>query len=223
MTGADERVVAVEAHTPGGGRPDGTLAGPDRVAEVLDAVSGWWPAHPAPVQVGVTAADLAIPRLPDVLAAALLRAGLPPAALDVRLLPTAVALDEGATALLAALRARGLPTEADTSGPGAAALARLDDLAPDRIRLDARLARRARDAGGGALVVGHTVALATALGIAVVVDTVDAETDASLAALGCTVLRGGDLVPAAAIADRLEGRPATAGRTPTAEPAAQPS
>ena len=93
--------------------------------------------------------------------------------------------------LLAALRARGIPTAVEAHGSGAVVLARFGDLPVDRIALDPAVAAEVVTDPKASLVVGHTVALARALGSSVYADSVDARTDATLARLGCEVLRPG--------------------------------
>ena len=158
--------------------------------EALRAVGTWWATSPVPVELAVSAADLTLPRLADHVAAALLRAGLPATAVLVRLdrevLSTAA--DQVPT-LIAALRSRGIPTAVDAYLPGAMTLARLRDLPVDRIRLDPAVTADVVADPRASLVVGHTVALARALGSTVHADSVDEHTDAVLARLGCQVLR----------------------------------
>jgi diguanylate cyclase len=158
--------------------------------EALRAIGTWWATSPVPVELTVSAADLTLPRLADQVAAALLRAGLPATAVLVRLdrevLSTAA--DQVPT-LIAALRSRGIPTAVDAYLPGAMTLARLRDLPVDRIRLDPAVTADVVADPRASLVVGHTVALARALGSTVHADSVDEHTDAVLARLGCQVLR----------------------------------
>ena len=138
------------------------------------------------------AADLTVPRVADRAAAALLRAGLPPTALLLRLDRAALtAAPHAVPALLAALRSRGIATAIDAYGSGAVALARLRDLPVDRIALDPAVAAEVVTDPKASLVVGHTVALARALGSTVHADSVDARTDATLTGLGCEVLHPG--------------------------------
>ena len=158
--------------------------------EALRAIGTWWATSPVPVELTVSAADLTLPRLADQVAAALLRAGLPATAVLVRLdrevLSTAA--DQVPT-LIAALRSRGIPTAVDAYLPGPLTLARLRDLPVDRIRLDPAVTADVVADPRASLVVGHTVALARALGSTVHADSVDEHTDAVLARLGCQVLR----------------------------------
>jgi diguanylate cyclase len=152
-------------------------------------VAGWWATSHVPVELSVSASDLALRRLPDRVAAALLRAGLPATAVLLRLDRAALsAAPDDIPTLLAALRSRGIPTVVETFGSGAVALARLRDLPADGLVLDPAVAADVVTDARAALVVGHTVALARALGSTVYADSVDVHTDAALTRLGCQVL-----------------------------------
>ena len=106
--------------------------------------------------------------------------------LDRTALTTAV---EEMPTLLAALRSRGIPTAVDAYVPGALTFARLRDLPVDRVRLDPAVTADVVTDSRASLVVGHTVALAQALGSTVHADSVDEQADAVLARLGCQVIR----------------------------------
>jgi EAL domain-containing protein (putative c-di-GMP-specific phosphodiesterase class I) len=172
-------------------RPDGSFenTGVSGLADVLAAVGRWWAVTPVPARVSLSAGDLRATRLSDRISAALLRHDLPPEALVLRVERNAL-LDAGEQLppLLAALRARGLHTAIDGHGPGALALARLRDLPADYVHLDPALTGDVVADPRCALVVGHTVALARALGTHVVAESADEQTKAVLTRLGCTVL-----------------------------------
>ncbi|MGY1913920.1 diguanylate cyclase domain-containing protein [Blastococcus sp. SYSU DS0973] len=182
---ADGRVVVADAVA---GAGDGDSAGTAVLTDAVAAVARWWTRHPIPVQLTLFAGDDDPARLPDRIAAELFRTGLPPAALVVRVRTGAPGSGDVA-ALLAALRRSGVGTAVDGHGPGVLALTRLRDLPADRLHLDPALVRDVVADAGASLVVGHTVALTTALGGTVVVDSVDGHTDAVLGRLGCQVLR----------------------------------
>jgi EAL domain-containing protein (putative c-di-GMP-specific phosphodiesterase class I) len=155
------------------------------------AAARWWPSSPVPVELSVSVGDLT-PRVADRVAATLLRAGLPPTAVVIRLDQTVLAAaPEAVPTLLAALRSRGIPSAVDAYGGGAVVLARLRDLPVDRIALDPAVAAAVVSDPNAFLVVGHTVALARALGSVVHATSVDARTDAALIRLGCQVLGAG--------------------------------
>jgi diguanylate cyclase len=188
LTG-DGQVVAAAALLQRGRGGRWTAADLTALDGALEAVSSWWAASPVPVELVVSAADLSLPRLPDRVAAALLSAGLPAGAVLLRLdRATLSAAPDEVPTLLAALRSRGIPTVVEAYGSGAVALARFRDLPADRIALDPAVAADVVSDSRASLVVGHTVALARALGSTVHADSVDVHTDAALTRLGCQVL-----------------------------------
>ena len=167
---------------------DGTQGRPE-IAEVFQQTAGW-PAGPtSPLRITLGSQDIGTARLPDRLVAALLRHGRPVDSLVVRIDHSALlsAPDEVAT-LLAAMRSRGLRTTVDSSGLGALALARLRDLPADFLHLDPALTGDVVRDSRAALVVGHTAALARALGCTVTAEASDAATNAVLTRLDCLVL-----------------------------------
>jgi diguanylate cyclase (GGDEF)-like protein len=187
---ADDGVAAVDVlhRQESPGRPP--AADLTALDGALTAVARWWATSPVPVQLTLTPTDLRSPRLPDRVAAALLRAGLPAGALLLRLdRPALSAVPEEVPTVLAALRSRGIHTVVELHGSSALALARLRDLPADRIALDPEVVAEVVTDSRTSLVVGHTVALSRALGSRVYAASTDARTDASLTRLGCTVLR----------------------------------
>jgi diguanylate cyclase len=172
--------------------------------DVLRAVAGWWDVAPVPAVVTVTAADMTTSRVPDRIAAALLRSGLPAAALVVSLDRDAlVAHPDGVPPLLAALRTRGISSAVPALGTGALALVTLQDLPADRVLLDRALTRDVVRNRRANLVVAHTVALARALGSTVLAESVDEDSDAALVRLGCEVLHPAAPMPPEEFARRL--------------------
>jgi diguanylate cyclase (GGDEF)-like protein len=192
VASGDGRVVAAVALVRQHGSEQPRAADLTVLDAACAAVAHWWTASEVPVELTAGAADLAMPRVADRIAAALLRAGLPPTALLLRLDRAALtAAPHAVPPLLAALRSRGIPTAVEAYGSGAVALARLRDLPVDRIALDPAVAAEVVTDPKASLVVGHTVALARALGSTVHADSVDARTDATLTRLGCEVLHPG--------------------------------
>jgi diguanylate cyclase (GGDEF)-like protein len=195
---ADGRVVAAVAllrrSRPGRWEPADLTA----LDAACAAVSTWWPTSQVPVELTVSASDLTELRLADRVTAALLRSGLPASAVLLRLDRAALAADEVPT-LLAALRSRGISTAVEAYGSGPLSLARLRDLPVDRIAIDPAVAAQVVTDSTASLVVGHTVALARALGSTVQADSVDVHTDATLTRLGCEVLRATGPLPAAGL------------------------
>ncbi|HET6391852.1 MAG TPA: diguanylate cyclase [Blastococcus sp.] len=202
--GSGDRVLAAAALV----RTDASLplapAGVALLDDTLRAVAGWWEAAPVPAVVTVTAADVTTSRVPDRIAAALLRAGLPAGALVVSLDRDALlAHPDEVPPLLSALQARGISSAVPALGTGALALVTLQDLPADRVLLDRALTRDVVRNRRANLVVAHTVALAKALGSTVLAESVDEHSDAALTRLGCEVLRPTAPLPPEEFARRL--------------------
>jgi diguanylate cyclase len=202
--GSGDRVLAAVAMV----RTDASLplapAGIALLDDTLRAVAGWWAAAPVPAVVTVTAADVTTSRVPDRIAAALLRSGLPAGALVVSLDRDAlVAHPDEVPPLLSALQARGISSAVPALGTGALALVALQDLPADRVLLDRALTRDVVRNRRANLVVAHTVALARALGSTVLAESVDEHSDAALTRLGCEVLRPTAPLPPEEFARRL--------------------
>ena len=138
----------------------------------------------------MSAEELTRGRLADQLTAALLRSGLPPDVLVVRLRQADDPATDDVAPALSGLRARGIRTAVDVRGSGPLALLGLRDLPADWIRLSPDLTRDVLADPRLALVVEHTVALARGLGIVVLAEGVDESTAAWLTGRGCEVLAG---------------------------------
>ncbi len=206
---ADNRVVGVEAlvrwqHptrgllSPAELLPAAERAGllrplADRVLELaLRAAATWWPTAPVPVSVNLSAADVTDLDLPDVVADALARHGLPPQALTLELVEDTLMADpERGRRVLGQLRALGVHTSIDDYGTGYSSLAYLRRLPVDELKLDGSLTRDLDTDPAAAAIVRHTVALAHDLGLRLVAEGVeDLATVAVLARLGCDVAQG---------------------------------
>ncbi|WP_091219564.1 putative bifunctional diguanylate cyclase/phosphodiesterase [Geodermatophilus siccatus] len=165
----------------------------DRVLELsLEAVARWWPTRRVPVSVNLSAANVSDLDLPSKVAMALLRHGLPPAALTLELVEDTLMADpERGRTVLADLRRLGVRTSIDDYGTGYSSLAYLRHLPADELKLDRSLTRDVGSDPRAAAIVRHTVALAHDLGLSLVAEGVeDDETGVALAALGCDVAQG---------------------------------
>ncbi|MGY1695428.1 putative bifunctional diguanylate cyclase/phosphodiesterase [Geodermatophilus sp. SYSU D00814] len=206
---ADHRVVGVEALVrwqhptrgligPGDLLPAAEQAGLLRplAAAVLElaltAAAGWWHEHPVPVSVNLSAADVTDLDLPDKVAAALARHGLPAAALTVELVEDTLVTDaERGREVLQQLRDLGVRTSIDDYGSGYSSLGYLRRLPADELKLDRSLTQDLGADPAAALIVQHTVALAHGLGLTVVAEGVeDLSTAGVLADLECDVVQG---------------------------------
>jgi predicted signal transduction protein with EAL and GGDEF domain len=165
----------------------------DTVLELaLAAASGWWPDHAVPVSVNLSAANVTDPDLPNKVASALLRHGLPARALTLELVEDTLMADpEHGRTVLGELRQLGVRTSIDDYGTGYSSLAYLRHLPADELKLDRSLTADIDRDPRAAAIVQHTAALAHDLGLALVAEGVeDLATGAVLARLGCDVAQG---------------------------------
>jgi diguanylate cyclase (GGDEF)-like protein len=165
----------------------------DTVLELsLAAATRWWPAHPVPVSVNLSAASVTDLDLPLKVADALGRHRLPPEALTLELVEDTLMADpERGRTVLGELRRLGVRTSIDDYGTGYSSLAYLRHLPADELKLDRSLTADVDRDRRAAAIVKHTVALAHDLGLRLVAEGVeDAATGAVLARLGCDVAQG---------------------------------
>jgi diguanylate cyclase (GGDEF)-like protein len=165
----------------------------DTVLELsLAAAARWWPDHRVPVSVNLSAANVTDLDLPDKVAAALRRHGLPAWALTLELVEDTLMADpDRGRSVLADLRRLGVRTSIDDYGTGYSSLAYLRHLPADELKLDRSLTADVDRDPRAAAIVEHTVALAHSLGLRLVAEGVEtAATSAVLARLGCDVAQG---------------------------------
>ncbi|WP_346621227.1 EAL domain-containing protein [Blastococcus montanus] len=165
----------------------------DRVLELaLEAAARWWPGHPVPVSVNLSAANVTDLDLACKVAAALHRHGLPARALTLELVEDTLMADpERGRTVLADLRRSGVRTSIDDYGTGYSSLAYLRHLPADELKLDRSLTADVDRDPRAAAIVQSTVALAHALGLSLVAEGVEnLATSATLARLGCDVAQG---------------------------------
>ncbi|WP_254920791.1 putative bifunctional diguanylate cyclase/phosphodiesterase [Blastococcus mobilis] len=165
----------------------------DRVLELALAAAGrWWADHKVPVSVNLSAANVTDLDLPDKVAAALRRHGLPALALTLELVEDTLMADpERGRTVLADLRRIGVRTSIDDYGTGYSSLAYLRHLPADELKLDQSLTADVDRDPRAAAIVQHTVALAHDLGLRLVAEGVETvATSATLARLGCDVAQG---------------------------------
>jgi EAL domain-containing protein (putative c-di-GMP-specific phosphodiesterase class I) len=165
----------------------------DEVLELALAAAGrWWDDQEVPVSVNLTAANVTDLDLPEKVAAALRRHGLPAAALTLELVEDTLMADpERGRVVLGELRRLGVRTSIDDYGTGYSSLAYLRNLPADELKLDRSLTADVDRDPRAAAIVRHTVALAHDLGLSLVAEGVeDAATGVVLARLGCDVAQG---------------------------------
>lgn len=203
-------VVGLEAlvrweHPEFGLVPPGSFLAAAQSAGLMGAVTGqvleqslaacrqWRDAgHALPVSVNVSAAGLHDAALPATVAAGLRRHALPAQALVVELTEDSLMTHpERARGVLEELRGVGVGVSIDDYGTGYSSLAYLRQLPVDEIKLDRALVQDLSCDRTATAIVRHTVDLAHALGLRLVVEGI--EDDATMAAvrsLGADVAQG---------------------------------
>ncbi len=178
----------------------------DRVLELALAAAGrWWHDRRVPVSVNLSAANVTDLDLPEKVAAALARHGLPMEALTLELVEDTLMADpERGRTVLGDLRRLGVRTSIDDYGTGYSSLAYLRHLPADELKLDRSLTADVDRDPRAAAIVQHTVALAHELGLSLVAEGVETlATSAALARLGCDVAQGYAIARPMPVADFL--------------------
>ena len=205
---------------------DGTLAGPDsfigaaEASGVIGALGAWvlqeacetalrWPAGPggpAYVAVNLSAHQLEDPGLPAVVRKVLSGTGLGPSRLTLEVTESVLVVDpEAAIRRLRALRDLGVKIAIDDFGTGYSSLSYLKALPADVLKIDRTFVAGLGTDPADAAIVGAVLALAEALGLDVVAEGVETDTQAAeLRRLGCSHAQG-YLFGRPCPADRLVG------------------
>ena len=158
------------------------------------------------MSVNVSARQVAVGDLLDRLDAALDESGLDSRGLKLEITESLLVADpEAAEALLQAVRSRGVRLGLDDFGTGHSALAYLQRFPVDTLKVDRSFVHRLSEGGEAEGIVGTIVALATHLGLDVVAEGVETETQfEQVHRLGCSHGQGflfaPPLEPAAALA-----------------------
>lgn len=156
-----------------------------------------WRAHfgakaPAPIAVNLSARQLAIPELAEVVEHILVETGCAPGDLALELTESA-AVSSGAlpSDTLAKLRALGVRVLLDDFGTGYSSLNHIRQLPIDTIKIDSSFVRELRSKQEAKVIVKAIVAMATALGLDVVAEGTESKEQAQLASeLGCEFAQG---------------------------------
>jgi diguanylate cyclase (GGDEF)-like protein len=156
-----------------------------------------WRAHlgakaPAPIAVNLSARQLAIPELAEVVEQVLLETGCAPSDLALELTESAaVSCGELPSDTLAKLRALGVRVLLDDFGTGYSSLNHIRQLPIDTIKIDGSFVRELRSRQEAKVIVRAIVGMATALGLDVVAEGAESEEQALLASeLGCEFAQG---------------------------------
>ena len=156
-----------------------------------------WRAHlgdktPAPIAVNLSARQLAIPELAEVVEQTLLETGCAASDLALELTESAAISCGGLPSdTLAKLRAHGVRILLDDFGTGYSSLNHIRQLPIDTIKIDGSFVRELRSGQEAKVIVSAIVGMATALGMNVVAEGAESEEQALLASeLGCEFAQG---------------------------------
>ncbi|MEX2107512.1 MAG: EAL domain-containing protein [Solirubrobacterales bacterium] len=156
-----------------------------------------WRAHlgakaPTPIAVNLSARQLAIPELAEVIEQILVETGCAPSDLALELTESAaVSCGTLPSATLAKLRALGVRVLLDDFGTGYSSLNHIRQLPIDTIKIDGSFIRGLRTEQEAKVIVRAIVGMATALGLDVVAEGAESEEQALLASeLGCELAQG---------------------------------
>jgi diguanylate cyclase (GGDEF)-like protein len=147
---------------------------------------------PLVISVNVSARCLLDVTLPETVAEALARAGLPASLLKLELTESAIVSDPvRAQQVIARLHALGVSLSVDDFGSGYTSLAYLRDLPVQELKVDGAFVMRMRTDHRDSAIVRTVVELAARLGMQSVAEGIeDAETLIAVAAMGCTTAQG---------------------------------
>ena len=179
--------------------------------EALRQIAVWRAqGHTLRMAVNLSARLLSDLSLPDQIAAALRRHGVPASALVLEVTETGIMADAvRADTVVRALRALGVAIAIDDYGTGNASLNYLKRLEIDELKIDRSFVSTIGTESHDLIIVRSTIALANSLGLRVVAEGVeDEQTAQSLAALGCPIGQGyylGEPSPAHLIEELFAG------------------
>lgn len=159
----------------------------------LEQAAEWHAAgHRIRIAVNLSARHLSDLDLPDQVATALAKHGVPPGALVLEVTETGILSDPfRAEVVVRALRGQGIEISIDDYGTGNSSLTHLKRLRVDELKIDRSFVSNVvRDSHDHAIA-RSTVALATALGLRVVAEGIEDQATAdALIALGCGIGQG---------------------------------
>ena len=184
--------------------------------------------HTLPVAVNLSARSLLDPRLPGAVAALLRKHDLDGRLLVLEITETVVSGElPGVEEALAALRALGVRLAVDDFGTGYASFKLLTRFRLDEVKIDQSFVTTMAESAEAAAIVRTTVEMGRDLGLRVVAEGVESESQLRmLGALGCTAAQGFHFiepVPAERAADILAGAGSLAPLGPATErPSAPP-
>ena len=144
------------------------------------------------LSVNISALSLTSDRIVASVSDALDRSGLPPHLLTLEVTETAMIRNRGdAETVLARLRLLGVRIALDDFGAGHASLIHVRTLRPEELKIDRSLVQEIETSSEARLVLDRMVALGLGLGIDVVVEGLETETQARIVAeMGCRIGQG---------------------------------
>ncbi len=144
------------------------------------------------LSINVAAAQLEDLRLVDELLAVLHETGLDPRRLEVELTEYALVRDvASARHVVGLLSQAGITIALDDFGTGYSSLAYLSELPVDKVKIDRSFVRSLHEGTTSAKIIASIVGLSRSLGVEVVAEGVETETDAqAVAKLGCQAAQG---------------------------------
>lgn len=149
-------------------------------------------ATPPFVAVTLSARQLVLPELPDMIAAATAKHGIDPSLLCIEITESALMYDADVSVeRLTRLRAAGIRIAIDDFGVDNSSLAYLRRFPVDLVKIDTSFIAELGNDSGGSTIVAAVIALAHALGLGVVAEGVETiEQLAALYTLGCDQAQG---------------------------------
>ncbi|ULH16960.1 bifunctional diguanylate cyclase/phosphodiesterase (plasmid) [Deinococcus sp. KNUC1210] len=153
------------------------------------------------LSVNISAVQLAQVSFPEMVRSALQQSGWPPERLVLEITETGFLTDLALTQTsLQSLRAQGVRVSLDDFGTGYSSLAQVLELPLDEVKIDRRFMHALDDnlpgSAGARAIVQSTVALSSVLGLTVVAEGVERETQREvLRQLGCEVMQGWLVAP----------------------------
>jgi diguanylate cyclase (GGDEF)-like protein len=147
---------------------------------------------PLRMAVNVSPLQFAQPHFLAQVDAALVEAGVPPQSLELEITESVAVMGvERVAALLRQIKARGIAVAIDDFGTGFSSLSYLDSLPADRLKIDRAFVSALDSGRAGARIAEMIVPLGRRLGMSVLAEGVETETEASLLRqLGCDEVQG---------------------------------
>lgn len=164
-----------------------------------------WPAH-IRIAVNISPLQLIDENLPDYISDCLERTGLATQRFEIEITETALVSDSGkARDTISKLKAMGILVALDDFGTGYSSLSMLQNFPFDRIKIDRSFVSNLKDNKGNASIVASIIDLGARLGLDVIAEGVESESDlTALRELNCLECQG-YLISKPAVLDKVAG------------------